>query len=105
MAVTATRLAVGTAPLTATTVYTVGASTTTIATSIMLHNTDSSTRTVQVYFRVSATNYRIIYVDLAPDASLYWNERSVLETTDEIQIEASAASVVNYYISGAEITP
>lgn len=89
------------------TLYTVPASTRTRVQLISLVNTDSSARTVNLYVNPSGTRRRI----LPKDYSIPAGEQVVLEdmgiyldAADLIEGSASAATVVDYFISGVEFT-
>lgn len=86
------------------TLYTTPASTQTIVKSITLVNTDASARTVNLYVNATGTSRRIIPKDLSLGAgeSYVFNEVLTLEAADLIEGDASAATVVDYVISGTE---
>jgi hypothetical protein len=86
------------------TIYTVPGSTQTIVKSISLVNTDSVARTVNLYVNASGTSRRIIPKDLSlpAGATLEFDRVITLEAADIIEGDASAATVVDYVISGAE---
>ena len=107
MAVTPKSLADGQLAAAKATLYTVPASTETIITSIKLVNTDGSARTVNLYIKVSGgTSRRIIPKDMSLGAGYMCEEdqRFTLEAGDIIEGDASAATVVDYIIFGAEVT-
>lgn len=87
------------------TLYTVPSSTTTIIKSILLVNTDTSTRTVNLFVS-SGTNRRIIPKDLSLKAgeSYIFDEVLTLEATHTVKGDASSATVVDYTIFGVEET-
>lgn len=87
------------------TLYTVPSSTTTIVKNILLVNTDTSTRTVNLYIN-SGSDRRIIPKDLSLKAgeSYIFGEVLTLEATDTIKGAASSATVVDYTIFGVEET-
>ncbi len=87
------------------TLYTAPAATQAVANSITLVNTDSSARTVNLYFKASAgTSRRIIPKDLslAVGAEFTLNRNISLEAADILEGDASAATVVDFVISGVE---
>ncbi|KKN71806.1 hypothetical protein LCGC14_0416600 [marine sediment metagenome] len=87
------------------TLYTAPAATQAVANSISLVNTDSSARTVNLYFKASGgTSRRIIPKDLslAVGAEFTLNRSISLEAADILEGDASAANVVDFVISGVE---
>ena len=102
---TTKQLANGQLPVSIGTLYTVPASTSTIVKSITLVNTDTVTRTVNLYIS-TGTARRIIPKDLSLLAgeSFRVDEVFTLEATHLIRGDASAASVVDYVISGVQET-
>ncbi len=87
------------------TLYTAPAATQAVANSITLVNTDSSARTVNLYFKASGgTSRRIIPKDLslAVGAEFTLNRSLSLEAADILEGDASAATVVDFVISGVE---
>ena len=89
------------------TVYTTPASTEAIVNSITLVNTDSSARTVNLYVKRDGTNSRRIIpkdLSLAVGAQFSYNSVLTLEAADLIEGDASAATVVDYVISGVTET-
>lgn len=87
------------------TLYTAPAATQTVVSIISLVNTDSSARTVNIYFKASGgTSRRIIPKDLslAIGANFVHDIKVTLEAADIIEGDASAADVVDYVLSGGE---
>lgn len=111
MATTRKILADGQLPNTKTTLYTVPGSTAAGIAIARLVNTDSSARTANFYVKKSGgTSRRIIPKDysLAVGALLSVLEPGEvipLQAGDIIEGDASAATVVDYTIYGAEYTP
>jgi hypothetical protein len=106
MALTARRIQ-GQLPNTKTTLYTVPASTQFMSLSIVCNNTGGSTQTIQFFLKTSSTSSRrIINIDVPAGASMYsgGEERFIIEATDVIEGQTTTASVVDYWISGIEIT-
>lgn len=100
-------LANGQLGLATTNLYLVPASTTAIIKTITLVNTDSVTRTVNLYLlKASGTARKIIPVNLSLAAgySLETNEEYTLGAADSIQGDASAATVVDFTVNGVEET-
>jgi len=99
-------LADGQLPAAAAALYTVPASTSTIIKTITISNTDSVTRTVNLYINANGVNRRIIPQNLPMPQNYTWinNDELTLETGDMIQGDASAANVVDYTINGIEET-
>lgn len=106
MAITGASLADGQLPNSKTTLYTVAASTIAHLSHIILVNTDSSTRTANLYVKRSgSTSRRIIAKDhsLAAGATLTvpTNDSAIrLSEGDVIEGDASVAAVVDYFIDG-----
>ena len=100
-------LADGQLALSKATLYTAPAATQTVISSITLVNTDSSARTVNLYFKASGgTSRRIIPKDLSlAIGALFTYTGSVsLEAADILEGDASAATVVDYVLNGVENT-
>lgn len=100
MAVTAKRLYKGTAGTSATTAYTVPASTTTIVKNIVLTNKTASaaTATITIAGIEVINNYSVAANDtVVIDLSL------VMSATETITVLAGTASAINVYISGVEV--
>lgn len=87
------------------TLYTTPSSTTTIIKSIVLCNTDSSTRTINLYVN-TGSDRRITPKDLSLGAGELFiiDEVITLEATHLIRGAASSATVVDYTISGVQET-
>lgn len=85
------------------TLYTVPGSTQAIVKTIILVNTDTSARTVNLYVN-TGTSRKIIPVDteLGVGYSLIFDDELTLEAADLIEGDASVASKVDYYIGGIE---
>jgi len=87
------------------TLYTAPAATQAVVNTITLVNTDSSARTVNLYFKASGgTSRRIIPKDTSLGAGylLVMDDSLTLEAADIIEGDASAGTVVDYVISGVE---
>jgi hypothetical protein len=86
------------------TLYTVPGSTQAVVKSITLVNTDSVTRTVNLYVNTAGTSRRICPKDLSlPAGAMFELDRVItLEAADLIEGDASTATVVDFVISGAE---
>lgn len=84
------------------TIYTTPASTQVVVKNIILVNTDTSARTVNLYVKPGATSRRIIPKDLslAAGAQFVMSDEITLEAADLIEGDASAATVVDYVING-----
>lgn len=104
MAVTPMR-AEGQLPNSKGTLYTVPASTKTMYQSARLTNTSAAAVTVTLYFK-SGTSRAITPVGLSIPAysSVFDDTVSNLMTGDLIEGEASAATTVDYWISGLEVS-
>ncbi len=85
------------------TLYTTPSVTTTIVKTITLVNTDSVTRTVNLYIN-AGTSRRIIPKDLSLKTGEAYivDEPLTLEATHLIEGDASAATVVDFTISGVQ---
>lgn len=106
MADTPKRLA-GPAQLTAASAiqYTVPASTTTIVKQIILHNSDTSGRTVTVGVGVDAAGTRVLNgVIMAAGEILSIDCWLVLGAAETLRAHASVASVVQITVNGVEVT-
>ncbi|KFZ41893.1 hypothetical protein CS060_04185 [Anoxybacillus flavithermus] len=100
MAATARRLYKGTAGTTATTAYTVPASTTTIVKNIVLTNKTASaaTATITIVGIEIVNNYSVNANDtVVIDLSL------VMQAAETITVQAGTANAINVYISGVEV--
>jgi hypothetical protein len=89
------------------TLYTVPGATTAAIKQITYTNTDASSRTVNLYLKRSgSTSRRIIpkTMTLASGSTMYWGDGDTMElsTGDIIEGDASAATVVDYVVTGAE---
>jgi hypothetical protein len=86
------------------TLYTVPGATNAAA-RVLVVNTDSTARTVNLYTNKTGTSRRICPKDMSLGAGEPW-ETSVqtLEAGDLIEGEASAATVVDYVVNGFEVT-
>lgn len=87
------------------TLYTTLASTQAIVKTIILVNTNTSSETVNLYFKASGgTSRRIIPKDTALPAgnSLVVDDLVTLEASDILEGDATTASKVDYVISGVE---
>ena len=88
------------------TLYTVPTSTSAIVRSIILVNTDTVSRAVNLYAKPGSTSRRLISKDLVLGAgeNLVFDTPITLEEGDLIEGDAAAATVVDFIISGAEET-
>jgi len=104
MALSIKNLANGQLAATKGTLYTVPGSTQAIVRSIILVNTDSSARAVNIYVNNSGTSRRISPKDMSLGVGERYAIREVLtlEAADLIEGDATAANVVDYVISGVE---
>lgn len=107
--ITGKRLADGQLPDTKTSLYTAPASTTTRISSIILHNTASSDRTVTLYAKINGGTSRVILNDtLHARETLEFIPPSpiIIPAQGAIEGEASVAVEIDYWISGGErLTP
>jgi len=102
------KLYVGQPATTITTLYTVPASTTTIAKNIILANTTATDATIDVHFvpnagAAGATNKIIPTYTVPTNDSIVVDMAGVLETGDTIQALQATASAITVYISGVEV--
>ena len=95
-------LADGQLPASKTTLYTVPASKVCILRSIVLVNTDTSAKTVNLYIDFTGTSRRIIAKDLSLDAGARFVDDTpiILEDGDKIEGDAASADKVDYSLSG-----
>jgi hypothetical protein len=101
MADTLKCLAAGTLTASSATLYTAGSSTTVIVKEIILCNKTSSAATATMTF--AGTN--VIYAkSIAVDDTLVIELHSILSASAVIAGLASAASAIDYYISGIEVS-
>jgi len=86
------------------TIYTTPGATQAVVKSITLVNTDTVARTVNLYVNTAGTSRRVIPKDLALAAGSQFtiDHLITLEAADLLEGDASAATVVDYVISGAE---
>ncbi len=105
MATTPTVLYHGQPTNSATTLYTVPGSTTTIVRHIRAVNDDSVSHTLDLYRNGSASANRLTETITIQAGSSYEDDVYLpLATTDTIQGKADASSKVTLFIGGAEIT-
>ena len=87
------------------TIYTTPASTETIIKSIILVNTNTSSETVNLYFKASGgTSRRLIpkNTSLPASNSLIMDDLVTLEAADILEGDTTTASKVDFVISGVE---
>jgi len=87
------------------TIYTTPAATQTIVKKITLVNTETTTETVNLYFKASGgTSRRIIPKDtlLVASALLVMDDEVTLEAADIIEGDTTTAGVVDFVCSGIE---
>lgn len=94
----------GQLPNSKTTLYTVPAGKTAIIRSILLVNTNASSRTVNIYANFSGTSRRIVPANYVLGGSAKMEDTSAvtLEAGDFIEGDASVAAQVDYIISGVQ---
>ena len=88
--------------------YTCPGGTEAIIKTIILVNTDSVARDVNLYFKADGgTSRRIIPVDmeLGIGYSMLFDNELTLEAGDVIEGDATAANVIDFSIHGIEVTP
>lgn len=104
MAVTLKDLGNGQLPAAKGTLYTVPGATNAAA-RVLLVNTDTVSRTVNIYTNKTGTSRRVSPKDLSMAAGEKWiSEVLTLEAADLIEGDASAATIVDYQINGFEVT-
>ena len=71
---------------------------------IVLHNMNSSTEVVEVFFNGTADTPRILNVSLEPDETFEWSlgHMIVVESDEVLKGQSTTADKVNYFIFGAE---
>lgn len=87
-------------PTSASTVYTVPASTTTLVTNIVVNNSDTSARTYSIY--LNNVGFAVNSTIPARD-SVIIDAKQVLVATNTVRLVASNASV-SFHVSGLEIS-
>ena len=107
MAATPKALANGQLPSSKTTLYTASSSSSikTIVASIILTNTTAGSLTVNLYLKASGGTSRKILdtYSLAAHATYVFQPHAVIETSGVIEGDASSATSIDYWITGAEI--
>lgn len=76
----------------------------TVIIGMSFHNTDSVSRTLQVWINNGANSRKILQIDVAADATVTLDGRYVLATGDSIEAQADVTTVIDYWISGVEVT-
>lgn len=100
MAATAKRLYKGTAGTTASTAYTVPASTTTIVKNIVLTNKTASEATITI----TIAGTEIVYgYSVAANDTVVIDLSLVMNATETITVQSGTTSAINVYISGVEV--
>jgi hypothetical protein len=99
-------MAEGQLPIAKGTLYTVPGATSALIKTIILVNTDASARTINIYVKPGATSRRIFTKDfsLAAGDQTQLDLNIILETGDLLEGDASAATVVDYFVCGVEET-
>lgn len=77
---------------------------TTLLFSMNFHNTDTVVRTLQLWLNDGSTSRKLLQVDVQPDATVSIDTKYTLTSGQSVEGEADAASVIDFWISGAEIT-
>jgi len=97
-------LASGQLPTTTAALYTVPSATTGMVKTVLLHNTDTSARSAELFYNGSAAADKILKVSLDPDETFEYSVGHLLPlaATETLQGKADAATKVNYHIFGAE---
>ena len=104
MTITIKSLADGQLAATKGTIYTTPASTQAIANRVILVNSDSVARAVNLYFKASGgTSRRFIPKDYSlPAGAKLVSDPVNLEAADILEGDAAAATVVDYIVTGVE---
>lgn len=76
----------------------------TVIVGMNFHNTDTVQRTLQLWLNNGTNSRKILQVDVAADATVTVDGRYVLASGDSVEAEADAASVVDFWISGVEVS-
>lgn len=108
MAISAFTLANGQVPNTKTSVFASATGNTTLVKSMTFFNSDTVDNTVTVFLKNDTGSSIVIARQiLKPDATFHFLPRSpyVLGSDDEIELQCTSASVVDYWISGGDFTP
>ena len=73
--------------------------------SLNFHNTDSVARTLSVWLHNGTTSRKILeQSSVAADATVIIDTKYTLDIGDKVEGECDAASVMDFWISAAEIT-
>lgn len=77
---------------------------TTLIVDMTFHNTDASSRTLSVWLDDGTNARKILQVDLAANATTTFSNKFVITNGQSVEAQASVTSVIDYWISAAEIT-
>ena len=71
---------------------------------IILHNMNSSTEDVEIFFNGTADTQRMLYVSLEANETFEWSLGHVIvvQADEVLKGQSDTASKVNYFIFGAE---
>jgi hypothetical protein len=106
MAYTAKTLAFGYVASSKTTIYTAPSSTTSVIHNILLHNTNTSSETLELFLN-DGTERRIYRLTVAANDTIqidFIGEGIVLDTTDLISGNTTTADKVTIVVVGTEVT-
>ena len=71
---------------------------------VVLHNTNTSTETVELYFNGTSDSDKVIKSDLASNETLEWSlgHMLVIEDSETLKGKSTTTQKVNFFIFGAE---
>lgn len=68
--------------------------------SILIHNTNTTTETVQIFIQPSGgTSRRYLYKDIPANDTLIWEVKVMFSTGDKVRALTTTAAKVNYCLS------
>jgi hypothetical protein len=99
-------LALGQLPNTQTDIYDPASGVTGCVHNITLHNTNTSTETVEIWKHNGTTAYKVLKISLAADETFlfnYSNDGLTIDGAHKLQGKTTTASKVTYDISGTKV--
>jgi len=104
MTLTATAIADGQVPDTKTTLYTSPSGITTLIKGMTFVNTSSTPQSLTLFANRSGTSRQYVSVTLEEGDMLVADGALTLEASDELEAQTTTAAVVDYLISGVQIS-
>lgn len=101
---TAKVLADGQVANTLTAIYTVPGSTWAYVRTMVFHNTNAATQTVELYVNAGGTDRKLYRFQLAQNESAVVDDRITLEAGDIVKGQTTTAAAVNVTVHGVEET-